>query len=180
MKGENQDDNLLMGPADVYNILGLKYSTFRKYVGLLQKAGYEFYENSQGRKGYFNKDVIVLKRFLELKENNDITVEEAAKQVVSWSKESGVSLTDTRKNEEGNPYDSDIKELKEIIYKQHQAFLKQSEMVQELMNKVDQQQRYINDRLEERDRKLEQHFSAIAATNEEENKKGLFQRLFGK
>lgn len=62
-----------MGPNDVCTLLSIKESTLRKYALLLKDAGYQFHVNDKGQRGYFSKDVIVIKRFLEIKNNRDMT-----------------------------------------------------------------------------------------------------------
>jgi DNA-binding transcriptional MerR regulator len=179
MDGGNQD-HILMNPSDVCTILNIKDPTLRKYALLLKKAGYVFYTNGQGKRGYSNTDVIVLKRFIEVKEKENVTVEQAAKQVMTWVRESSITVRDTEENKKDKIYNTAIKELTEKVDKQNELLEKQGELLEMLTKKLDLQQRYIDDKLEERDHKLTQHLLEVAGSKEEQNRKGFFQRLFGK
>ena len=65
----------------------------------------------------------------------------------------------------------------------------QNELIKELISRMDQQQKYIDERLEQRDRKLMESLREsqeerkallqLAAAQEEEKKKGFFARLLG-
>lgn len=144
MSGDTQEDNILMNPGDVCTLLNLKQSTLRKYALLLHKAGYKFHVNENGQRGYFNKDVIVLKRFMEVKESRDMTLEQAANSVMAWVEQSDVSVRDTENEDENNRYGGDIKELKETVQKQNELLL-------QLMGKLDDQQAFFEKRLKEQE-----------------------------
>lgn len=183
MADDTSESSILMNPSDLCTLLGIKESTLRKYAGILKNAGYEFHVNDKGQRGYFERDVIVIKRFLEVKENRDMTLEQAANAVITWVRQSNKSLHVTKENKEHERYNDDIKEIKETVQKQN-------ELLQELMKKMDQQQRYIDKRLEERDRKLieslklsletkqlQQQLLEVAAAKQKEEKKGFWKRL---
>jgi hypothetical protein len=67
---------------------------------------------------------------------------------------------------------------------------KQTKFNEELLKRLDQQQKYIDDRMNERDKRLieslreskeeRQALLQIAAAQEEDKKKGFFSRIFGK
>ncbi|MGD6879937.1 DUF3967 domain-containing protein [Bacillus infantis] len=183
MSDDMNESAILMNPSDVCTLIGIKESTLRKYAGILKNAGYDFHVNDKGQRGYFEKDVIVLKRFLEVKENRDMTLEQAANAVISWVKQSNMSLRVIEENEEKERYNDDIKALKETVQKQN-------ELLEELMRKMDQQQRYIDQRLEERDRNLmeslrinqetKQQLLEIATARDEDRKKGFWSKLLGR
>lgn len=65
MTGDTNEKQILMSPSDVCTLLGIKESTLRKYALILKDAGYQFHVNDKGQRGYFEKDVMVLKRFME-------------------------------------------------------------------------------------------------------------------
>lgn len=183
MIDDTNNTQILMSASDICALLDIKESTLRKYALILKDVGYQFHVNDKGQRGYLEKDVIVLKRFLEVKTNRDMTLEQSANAVMAWVKESGMSLRVINKNEENNRYNDKIEELKETVQKQN-------EFLQELMKKMDQQQQYIDKRLEERDNRLMESIRAsqevkekllhIAAAQEEEKKKGFWSRLLGK
>ncbi|MED1489172.1 hypothetical protein [Bacillus smithii] len=186
MSNDTNESQILMSPSDVCALLDIKESTLRKYAGILKNAGYQFHVNEKGQRGYFNQDVIVLKRFIEVKKNRDMTLEQAANAVISWVKASNMSVSVIDKENENNRYSDDIKELKEIVNKQN-------ELLKELVERMDNQQKYIDERLKKRDELLmkslkesmETRKMIAAAKKEEEEeerekKKGFWSRLFGK
>lgn len=183
MSDDVQTNIILMNPSDVCALLDIKESTLRKYAGILKNAGYEFHVNDKGQRGYFDKDVVVLRRFLEVKASSDMTLEQAANAVISWVEQSDMSLRVIRESEIEKRYSNDINELKETIEKQN-------ELLQALMQKMDRQQEYIDQSLEERDKKLmesirisqetKQLLIESEAAKDEERTKSFWSRLFGK
>lgn len=183
MSDDVQTNIVLMNPSDVCALLDIKESTLRKYAGILKNAGYEFHVNDKGQRGYFDKDVVVLRRFLEVKASSDMTLEQAANAVISWVEQSDMSLRVIRESEIEKRYSNDINELKETIEKQN-------ELLQALMQKMDRQQEYIDQSLEERDKKLmesirisqetKQLLIESEAAKDEERTKSFWSRLFGK
>ena len=157
MADDTQEAEILMGPNDVCALLSIKESTLRKYALLLKDAGYQFHVNDKGQRGYFNKDVIVIKRFLEVKNNRNMTLEQAANAVVSWIEQTGVSVRVIDNDDEKKRYDTDMKELKELVNKQN-------ELIKDLINRMDQQQKYIDERLNKRDERIEETIRESQAT----------------
>ena len=149
MTGDTREAEILMGPNDLCTLLSIKESTLRKYALLLKDAGYQFHVNEKGQRGYFNRDVIVFKRFLEVKNNRDMTLEQAANAVVSWVKQSGISLHVIENLTENTRYDTDIQELKILVNKQN-------DLIKDLIKRMDQQQKYIDERLNKRDKRIEE------------------------
>jgi DNA-binding transcriptional MerR regulator len=183
MTGDTNESQILMNPSDVCTLLGIKESTLRKYALILKDAGYEFHVNDKGQRGYFEKDVIALKRFMEIKQSHDMTLEQAAEAVMAWVQQSNVAVRVMEKKQESERYNDDIKVLKEMVSQQN-------ELLKELMMRLDQQQKYIEESLKKRDELLIQSLKEsvetrkmIAAAKEEEEKakkKGFWTRLFGK
>lgn len=182
MSNEINDENIIMSPGEVSSLLGIKESTLRKYALILKDAGYHFYVNEKGQRWYYNRDVIAFKKLIQIKQSPDMTLEQAANAVVSWYEQSNVSLSITHEKPKEDRYNDDIKELKETIDKQNK-------LIYDLMIKMDQQQKYIDQRLEERDKILLESIRysqeerkailQIAAAQEEQQKKGFLSRLFG-
>ena len=49
-----------------------------------RKIGSEFLKNEQGHRAFFDQDIIGLRKMMRLKNEADMTLEEAAKSVVAW------------------------------------------------------------------------------------------------
>ncbi|AKN01845.1 hypothetical protein AAV35_014070 (plasmid) [Salimicrobium jeotgali] len=125
-------------PAELARILGISKTALRTYSGNFEDCGYEFEKNSQGHRFYSEKDVSVLRKFIDLKGNgNSRTRSETVKKTLDWEK----SLTsDKDKKRRGARSDSlDANELKIIIEKlseNNSTLIRQNqELIQELIKK---------------------------------------------
>ncbi|WP_255265225.1 DUF3967 domain-containing protein [Parageobacillus toebii] len=118
---------------------------------------------------------------MEIKQSSDMTLEQAAEAVMAWVRQSNMAVSVIEKKTESERYNDDIQALKEMV-------AKQNELLKELMMRLDQQQKYIEESLKKRDELLMQSLKEsmetrkmIAAAKEEEGKKkGFWARLFGK
>ncbi|WP_142387669.1 MerR family transcriptional regulator, partial [Bacillus thuringiensis] len=73
----------LYSPGDVAEQLGIQSSTLRKYADVLEKEGYTFIKNERGHRKYRESDVMVFRKVINLKNDTDMTLEHATKQIVS-------------------------------------------------------------------------------------------------
>ncbi|WP_260288489.1 MerR family transcriptional regulator [Peribacillus aracenensis] len=80
---------------DVSTLLKIQESTLRKYALMLEDNGYKFHKNEQGHRGYYDKDVIALKKLIELKKHPDMTLKQACIALMTWLSEKSKSNTDT-------------------------------------------------------------------------------------
>jgi DNA-binding transcriptional MerR regulator len=170
---------ILYSPAEVSDTIKVKESTLRKYVNILESAGYVFSKNNRGHRQYKDNDVIALKRFIAASERPDMTLETAAEQIVAMYDMSSMTLTDTTDITLHEQHNKDISELKEIVENQ-------SKVIQELIKRLEERDRHI----EKRDKQLmdgirelqdqKKELLQIAAANEEQKNKGFWSRVFGK
>lgn len=161
-------------PADIAKLLEVKESTLRKYSILLEDHGYKFQRNNQNQRWYNDSDITALRKLVTLKSNTDMSLKECAEQVYLWVNGSDITQPSTVVHNDIKRHDNDITELKTLM--------------SELINKMDQQQKYIDERLNKHDELLVQSLresmetrkQLAAAQQEEENKKnkGFFNRLF--
>lgn len=135
------------GSSNIADILHVQESTVRKYCLLLEKSGYEFLKNEQGHRAFFDHDLIVLKKMMSLKSGADMTLEEAVKSVIAWKNRSDIAVGDTEEMRYIKHY-NDLAEEFKTFQEQQMNFNK--ELIQEIRN----QQEYIEQRLEQRDRLL--------------------------
>jgi len=182
MSGDT-DNQLIYSPNDIATLLNLKVSTIRKYANVLQKAGYHFHKNDKGHRGYYDHDVIALKKLIEIKSHPDMTLEQAANAVVSWVKQSNVSGSDTENNISDKRYIS-YDEFRGFQEKQEEQMQQVIDLNKELVNRLDQQQEYLDQRLKQRDHELMNVINQTLETRkqiaaaEEKSKQGFFKRLF--
>lgn len=132
---------------DVAVMLKIQESTLRKYCIMLEEHGYHFHKNEHGHRGFLDHDVITLRKLIEIKSHPDMTLKQACGAVMTWVREKDVSDVDTDVITEDMQHDERYNELKEMIQQQN-------EMLKQMAMKLDEQQRYIDERLEKRDQQL--------------------------
>lgn len=143
MTEEMKQIQAVYGSSDIADVLHIQESTLRKYCLLLEKSGYEFLKNEQGHRAFFDQDIIGLRKMMSLKNDADMTLEEAAKSVVAWKNGHDIAVSDT----EEERYNVLMETFK--AFQEHQYHFNQ-----ELLQEIRSQQAYIEHRLEERDRLL--------------------------
>lgn len=74
----------LYSPGDVAEQLGIQSSTLRKYADVLEKEGNIFIKNERRHRKYRESDVMVFRKVINLKNDTEMTLENATKQIVSW------------------------------------------------------------------------------------------------
>lgn len=129
----------LYSPSDVAEQLDIQSSTLRKYADVLEKEGYTFIKNERGHRKYRESDVMVFRKVINLKNDTEMTLENATKQIVSWHQ--GVEVLPLERHEveryeepnfNATPLQAMIQEQKEIIEKQNY-------LLQELNKRLDEQ-----------------------------------------
>lgn len=148
------------GSSDIADTLEIQESTLRKYCLLLEKVGYEFLKNEHGHRAFFDHDVIVLRKMISLKSSADMTLEEAAKSVVAWKNGNDITVSDTEEKRYITRYNDLLEEFKSF---QEQQMNFNKELIQEIRN----QQEYMENCLEQRDRLLMQSMRETLETRKE-------------
>jgi DNA-binding transcriptional MerR regulator len=171
----------IMSPNDLSTLLQIKESTLRKYSILLENVGYTFQRNNQNQRWYNDTDIVAFKKLISLKNSTDMNLKECAEAVLMWSKGHDITQPLTVVDNDAQRHNDDITELKAMV-------TQQNILLQELVKKIDQQQKYIDEKLDQRDKTLlesirgtqeiKQQLLQIAAAKDE--KKGFFARLFNK
>lgn len=127
----------------VSKMLGVQESTLRKYCALMQKHQYEFNKNSVGHRIFYPRDVEIIKGIVTLKNLGSLTLNEAVKAILDSDID---DITDTAPIR--NP---DYSKLLE----EFEAFKKtQMQFNQKLLERLEKQQSYIENSIDERDKKL--------------------------
>jgi len=172
---------------EVADALQISDSTLRKWCLALEKNGYQFTRGTNNSRAFVERDIIVLRRMKELIQNRGVTVEHAASAVIS-SVEADTRTTGVHETNEvavRNDHDVviSVELLKQLLERQERL----EALNQELLRRLDEQQKYINERLERRDRRLMEALRQVqetqrlmAASQEEtkKQKKGLIARFF--
>lgn len=126
----------LYSPSDVAEQLGIQSSTLRKYADVLEKEGYTFIKNERGHRKYRESDVMVLRKVIYLKNDTDMTLENATKQIVSWHQGVEVLPLERHEVERYEEPDFNATPLQTMIQEQKVVIEKQNELLQELTKRL--------------------------------------------
>ena len=162
-------------PSEVSVQLEIKTATLRKYSLLLEKHGYIIERNSKSHRYYRDKDIMTLRSVITGMETG-VTLEESIIKVVE------MKLNNDNRNVINNDivtYASDITDLKEMIHKQ-------SNLIEELTGRLDQQEQYIINSINKRDKELMLTLNEMMetrkqiASEKEKDNRGFLSKLFKK
>lgn len=133
----------LYSPSDVAEQLGIQSSTLRKYADVLEKEGYTFIKNERGHRKYRESDVMVFRKVINLKNDTDMTLENATKQIVSWHQGIEVLPLESYEIERYEDPDFNATPLQAMIQEQKEVIEKQNYLLQELNKRLaEQDQRF--------------------------------------
>lgn len=182
-------------PKEISLTLDIGDSTLRKWCIALENQGYQFIRNDQNKRVFVDSNIVVLRHFKELVQNHSMQLNNAAMLVVdrfgkgSFSQGTGI-VPEENDREIDRSREEVISKLINYIEQQEERFEKQEQFNKTLLEKLDRQQKYIEERLDKRDetlilslREVQDTKKLIAAAEERkdaENKKSFLQRLLGK
>lgn len=191
---ENNENIILMSAKEAASVLGIQNSTLRKYSQMLEKSGYRIHKNELGHRGFFPKDIAIIKRIVEISKSDDMTLDMAINSVVSMVGESQKSDSDTTEIVE-SPYITmdDFKayqrkqmELQKAMYDEFKTSgEKQSELIKDLVNRLERQEE-INKRIETLEEEKQQLLEKqevekeVAVSADTSKKKSWWQIFLGK
>ena len=139
---------------------GIAVPTVRKYSQHLESKGYVFQKsNNTGRRRkrmFIEKDIEALKHLKKLRNENNMTVEDATNAVIKkFSSKAIQGHNDIEKQSDtDNQYTEQFDKLKKQIYHQTYLITKQNEIIRELADKINHQQIRLNEGLERIDDSL--------------------------
>jgi len=171
---------------DIAKMTDIAQSTVRKYAQLLEANGYIFNRGVNGYRIFSEQDINIFIEFRNMpkdeKSVEDTAHDIASKYVAKPNIREGDESSDTQQ-----PRVIESAIVPDLLVKVDlltDMSKKQSEFNEELIKRLDQQQKYIVSRLDERDeiliKSLRHSQQQIAATYEgnNEQEKGFFARLF--
>lgn len=129
----------LYSPGDVAEQLGIQPVTLRKYADVLEKEGYSFTKNERGHRKYRESDVMVFRKLIHLKNDTDVTLESATKQVVAWHQGIEVLPLESYEIERYEDTNFNATALQTMIQEQGKIIEKQNELLQELTKRLAEQ-----------------------------------------
>lgn len=182
-------------PKEISLTLDIGDSTLRKWCIALENQGYQFIRNDQNKRVFVDANIVVLRHFKELVQNHSMQLNNASMLVIDrfgkGTFSQGTDVVPVENNRDlDRSNDEVISKLMNYIEQQEERFEKQEQFNRTLLERLDQQQKYIEERLNHRDETLLQSLREVQETKkliaaaeekrEEESKKGFLQRLFGK
>jgi len=183
MSDDIQVTQKVYSAKEAASLLGIQNSTVRKYAQLLEKSGYHINKNGQGHRGFFDKDIIVLRQIIELTKHPDMSIEQAINVVVSMDVSGDISKRDTTEIAETNYITKE--EFEDYQRRQAESQLQMFEKLIERQDKFNQAflDRY-EQRVSQRDGDLMTAIRLIQESHEQaaitKQKKSFWSRLFGR
>lgn len=167
-------------PKEINAILEVSESTGRKWCLSLEKKGYMFIRNDRNQRLFTEHDLDALQKFQALLKETNMPLDNASDIIISRFgkgafEERTVSVREKIEDERRSLERSDetIEKLINHIQKQEEYMKRQELFNQNLLQRLDEQEKYILSRLEDRDqalttslRELHQTQKAIAASQE--------------
>lgn len=144
--------------SEVARIIGIAPVTVRKYSQELENKGYVFIRSKiKGRQKarlYRYSDVESLRYLKEIREESNITVDQATSITVERLGKGAIQSISSTDTEKTKRYSNQYDELKDMIQKQgdrldkqNDLLVNQSELILNLTDKIDQQDKYISKQL---------------------------------
>lgn len=160
-------------PRDIADLLDIKPATLRKYSIMLEEKGYKINRNSQNHRYYLDKDIITIRRIITGRKSG-ITLDELINGIVGIEQDNTYTNDISNADKQDN---NDIAELKELIHKQ-------TEVIQQFSKRLDEQDKYIENSIKERDKALLNAMNELLESKKQiataEQKKGFFRKLFNR
>lgn len=134
-------------PREMAVILDIGDSTLRKWCIALEKNGYIFIRNEQNSRIYVERDIVVLRHFQNLLSVYNMNIKDAANLVADRFKDeasesrTGIVPIDSEEEEH-----RDFLQSNEVLNKLLDHIKQQEEFNQELLKRLDQQQKEITKR----------------------------------
>lgn len=167
---------------EIADMLGIGTSTLRKWCLILERNGYRFLRDEHDRRAYTEHDAIALRKLKDLTEHRGMTLDNASIVVIETlnrDKSQTVTLSATPGTKRANERHDEIMAKLESVIEEQKAFNKV------LLDRLNQQQEYIDERLNKRDELLMKTLreeletrKQLAAASEEKSR--FWSRLFGK
>lgn len=144
---------------DISLSLDIGDSTLRKWCLALEEHDYNFYRTDQNKRMFTEQDIIVLRHFQQLVKDKNMSMNNAALIVTSrfkkevFSDETAIEHIESEMNSvPGMRYDDSL--IQEFVTKMETMEEQQNQLIEmnkALLTRLDEQQKYIEERLGRRD-----------------------------
>jgi len=163
-------------PKEMSTTLDIGDSTLRKWCLALERNGYGFIRNDKNARLYVERDIVVLRHFQNLTNTNMPLNNAAALVVDRFGKGafevSTVPVPVENEIEEHRDFDrsEEIEELKEQVSQQSEVIGKLSDLVKDLVTRLDQQQKYNDERMKRLEENLSKRDDLLLETIQQSQK----------
>ncbi|WP_134687549.1 DUF3967 domain-containing protein [Brevibacillus migulae] len=152
----------------VAETLGIAPVTLRKWSAELEKQGWEFSKDEQQRRAYTQQDYVALRYLHDLMRDKRTSLEKAVGQVVKRYKNAveTLDLPEYRRPDIGERTPAIDEQIKLLAAQQMDFMERQEEFNRQLLQRLEQQEQYIEERLKARDEKLTQTMNLVLETKQ--------------
>lgn len=157
----NATSEIAFYSKDTAEMLGIAPVTLRKWSAELEKQGWAFSKDAHDRRAYTQQDLVALRYLRDILRDRRESLENAAIAVVERYKNEETTEISLAAIQERPPVDEQIKFL---AAQQIEFMQRQEELNQKLIQRLDDQERYIEERLKVRDEKLTQTLNEVLET----------------
>lgn len=147
MSDEMRQENTYWS-REISELLQIGDSTLRKWCQLFESLGYRFMKDDKDRRAFTDHDAIVFRHFKELTQDKGVALKVAAKAVIERFGEGATRSIAVGATSEIERYGGAMDTLLQHVVKQEQFNL-------ELLQRLDDQQRFIEQALNDRDQKMQ-------------------------
>lgn len=163
---------------EVAELLGVKEGTIRKYARLLEDRGYNFHRNDHDQRGFFDKDVIILRKIQELSKSKSMTLEDAANAIISMHTNNNLTPITPPVTEENKHHITRYENVMEAF----QNLTQENKELKKLLGIISAEMSQQRQLLEEQSQKIEKLHTELKeskqALNAPQEKQGFFAKLF--
>lgn len=163
---------------EVAELLGVKEGTIRKYARLLEERGYNFHRNDHDQRGFFDKDVMILKKIQELSKNKSMTLDDAANTIVSMHSNKNLTPITPPATDENTHNITRYEHIMEAF----QTLTQENNELKKILGTISSEILEQRQLLEEQSQKIEQLHTELKKNKQQLNapqeKQGFFAKLF--
>ncbi len=151
---------------EVAELLGVKEGTIRKYARLLEDRGYNFHRNDHDQRGFFDKDVIILRKIQELSKSKSMTLDDAANAIISMNPPNNLAPITPPVTDENEHYITRYENVMSVL----QGLTQENSELKQMLSVISEQIEQLHVELKE----------SKQALNAPKEKQGFWSKLFSK
>ncbi|OXS65255.1 hypothetical protein CJ485_24635 [Priestia filamentosa] len=181
MENSTLDQEKAYWTREVAELLDIKEGTVRKYARLMEENGYNFHRNEHDQRGFFERDILLMKRIKALSKTKGVTLEDAVNTVTKGivvPEREPMTHTVMNLQEELERSIERHKQTMEAFIELKNENTEMKELLINLSEQMKQQQTYIENSLEKRDQVLLESIQKTLEQRREEENTGWFKKLF--